>query len=72
MRKIAKAVYQTPDELEQRIKEREADATMLPPGAARQSVMKEIAQLRLYASIKRWAEATPQPPSVESANAARR
>ena len=60
MKKIPKATYQTADELELRIKEREADAALLPPGANRQSVLKEIAQLRMYANVKRWA-AAPQP-----------
>lgn len=60
MRKIAKAVYETPEQLEQRIKEREADAALLPAGATRQSVLKEIAQLRVYASVKRWVGSPPQ------------
>lgn len=61
MKHIPKAVYQTPEELDQRIKEREADAAVLPPGATRQSVLKEIAQLRVYASVKRWVGSAPQP-----------
>ena len=56
MHKIPFATYPTPDELDQRIKEREADAAALPAGAPRQSVLKEIAQLRVYAAAKRWIE----------------
>lgn len=59
MKRIPKATYQTADELEVRIKEREADAALLPPGATRQSVLKEVAQLRMYANIKRWAGSAP-------------
>lgn len=32
---------------------RQADAALLPCGATRQSVLKEIAQLRAYADMKR-------------------
>jgi hypothetical protein len=55
MKKIPRVSYQTAEELEQRIEEREADAALLPPGATRQSVLKEVAQLRVYATMKRWA-----------------
>ncbi|MDQ8729488.1 hypothetical protein [Bradyrhizobium sp. LHD-71] len=61
MKKIPRTTYQSSDELEVRIKEREADAALLPPGATRQSVLKEVAQLRMYASVKRWADAEPMP-----------
>ena len=60
MKKIPKATYQTPQELEERIREREFEAALLPPGTARQSVLIEVAQLRAYASMKRWVE-TPKP-----------
>ena len=53
MRAQGRVVYQTPDELEERIVRRQADAALLPPGATRQSVLKEIAQLRAYADMKR-------------------
>jgi hypothetical protein len=53
VRKIPKAAYPTPAELDQRIKEREAEAPMLPPGTAQQSVLVEISQLRAYAPVKR-------------------
>jgi hypothetical protein len=54
MKKIPKATYQTAEQLDVRIKTREADAATLPPGEARQSILKEVAQLRAYADIKRW------------------
>ena len=54
MKRIPKATYQTAEELELRIKAREADAARLPAGEPRQSILKEIAQLRAYADIKRW------------------
>jgi len=54
MKKIPKAVYQTPLELAERIRARELEAQMLPAGEARQSVLIEIAKLRAYADVKRW------------------
>ena len=63
MKKIPKATYQTPQELEERIREREFEAALLPPGTARQSVLIEVAQLRAYASMKRWL----QTPSTDKA-----
>ena len=40
MKRISKAVYQTPSELEERISERENEAAKLPPGEPRQSILK--------------------------------
>jgi hypothetical protein len=54
MKKIPKVEYQTPEQLAERIRERELEAELLPPGAARQSVLIEVAQLRAYADVKRW------------------
>jgi hypothetical protein len=54
MKPIPKATYQTPEQLADRIKDRELEAALLPPGTARQSVLIEIAQLRAYADVKRW------------------
>jgi hypothetical protein len=56
MKRIPKAIYQTPSELDERITEREHEAALLPPGEPRQSILKEIAQLRMYAEAKRWIE----------------
>jgi hypothetical protein len=56
MKPIPKAIYQTPSELDKRIAERENEAAKLPPGEPRQSILKEVAQLRMYAEAKRWIE----------------
>ena len=56
MKPIAKAVYQTADEIEARIQAREEQAARLPPGESRQIMLKEIAQLRVYSEAKRWIE----------------
>ena len=58
MRVIPKATYQTPEELAERIKSRELEAALLPPGAGRQSVLIEVAKLRAYADVKRWLATT--------------
>lgn len=60
MKKIPKVTYETPEQLAERIRDREREAALLPPGAARQSVLIEIAKLRAYADVKRWlASASP-------------
>jgi len=62
MRVIPKATYQTPEQLAERIRDREFEAALLPPGAARQAVLIEIAQLRAYADAKRWLSSAPSEP----------
>jgi hypothetical protein len=54
MRRNPQAIYLSADEIEQLVKEREADAHALPDGAERQTILKEVAQLRMYADAKRW------------------
>jgi hypothetical protein len=54
MKPIPKAIYQTADEIEARLRDRAAEAYALPPGEARQSILKEIARLRVNADAKRW------------------
>jgi hypothetical protein len=54
MKRIPKAIYLTADEIEARIADLRADAAALPDGAARQAILKEIAQLSVYADAKRW------------------
>jgi hypothetical protein len=54
MKRIPKAIYQTADEIEARIVDLKANADALPDGAARQSILKDIAQLRVYSEAKRW------------------
>jgi hypothetical protein len=56
MQHIPDPIYQTPDELDERIRLREADAAMTSPGEPLQSILKEIMQLRMYADAKRWIE----------------
>jgi hypothetical protein len=53
MKKIPIVTYQTPEELDVRIKQREAEAAALPPGGSRQSILVEVARLRSYAEMKR-------------------
>jgi hypothetical protein len=54
MKRIPKAIYQTPRQLAERIKACEAEAAKLPRGKARQAAEKEIAQLRLFLEAKLW------------------
>jgi hypothetical protein len=56
MRKIPQAIYLNADEIEQLVKEREAEADALPDGDERQTILKEVARLRMYADAKRWIE----------------
>jgi hypothetical protein len=53
MTRIPTAIHHTADEIYASIKTREQDAATLPPGEPRQSVLKEIAQLRVYAEVER-------------------
>jgi hypothetical protein len=53
MRKIPNSIYLTPDEIEVRIKEREAQAIALPPGQTQRELREEIARLHIYADMKR-------------------
>jgi hypothetical protein len=55
MRRLPKAVYQTPAEIEARIQRRMDEALSLGPQTKEhREIMKEIAQLRVYADAKRW------------------
>jgi hypothetical protein len=56
---LPKATYQTPEQLAERIRDRELEGALLPPGMARQSVLIEIAQLRAYADMKRCLSSAP-------------
>jgi hypothetical protein len=51
---IPDAIYLTADQIEQLIKELQADASALEDGPDRQTRLKEIARLRIYAEAKRW------------------
>ena len=64
MRKIRKAIYLSADEIEQQIRDLRADADALPDGPERQDILKEIAQLRMYADAKRWIKSPGLKPGV--------
>ena len=64
MRKMQKAVYLSASELEDVLKERLEEADALPDGPQRQALLKEIAQLRMYAEAKRWIESPGLKPGV--------
>src|SRR5215210_2664929 len=55
MKKIPAARYQSPNEVDRQIKEKQAMADALPPGDTKQKLLIETARLRTYADIKRWA-----------------
>lgn len=55
MKKIPKAIYQTPEQLYEVIAAKEVEARALPAGAQQQALLIEISKLRAYASMKRWA-----------------
>ena len=58
MRRIPQAIYQTADQIEEDIRQREVDARRLSPDTDdHREIMKEIAQLRIYADAKRWLSA---------------
>jgi hypothetical protein len=48
-----KDIYLTPDEIDSRIAEREAQATSMPAGGYRRQLREEIARLHIYAGMKR-------------------
>ena len=59
MKRIRKAIYQTAEQIELRIRERETEAIDVPPNTdEHRAIMKEIAQLRIYAEAKRWLAGT--------------
>ena len=43
----------TPQQIEERVKEREATAALLPPGKIRQAIFVEITQLRAASAFRR-------------------
>jgi hypothetical protein len=59
MKRIPQAIYLTPQELDARILERMFEARKQPADSEeRQAILKEIAQLRMYAEAKRWTESS--------------
>jgi hypothetical protein len=53
MRNRNKVGYLTPDRLEEQAEARASEAKQLPEGEARQKALRNAAQLRVYASMKR-------------------
>ena len=53
MHKIPDSIYLTPDEIDARIEEREAQAISLPSGQTLRQLREEIARLHIYADMKR-------------------
>jgi hypothetical protein len=53
MRKKNKVVFLTPDHLEEQADARASEAKRLPEGEARQNALRNAAQLRVYATMKR-------------------
>ena len=53
MRSRENRIFLTADQLEERASARIKDAERLPPGEARQHALKNAAQLRSYAAMKR-------------------
>jgi hypothetical protein len=47
------SITETADELDERAAERAIAAAKLPTGTARQSILRDVAQLRSYADMKR-------------------
>jgi hypothetical protein len=62
VRKIPRAVYLTADELDEVVAVRAAEADALSNDAAKHALLKEVAQLRVYAAAERWTE----PPRLKS------
>jgi hypothetical protein len=58
MRNKNKVAFLTADHLEEQADARASEATQLPEGEARQNALRNAAQLRMYASMKRLL--TPQ------------
>jgi hypothetical protein len=53
MRQKNKVVFLTANHLEEQADARASEATQLPEGEARQNALRNAAQLRVYASMKR-------------------
>jgi hypothetical protein len=53
MRNTKKVVFLTADQLEEQADTRADEAKQLPEGEARQNALRNAAQLRVYASMKR-------------------
>ena len=57
MKRVATVIFMTQSELDDRIRQREATLSQLPPDSPEHRiVMREIAKLRIYAEAERWLE----------------
>lgn len=62
MRRIPIVIYQTPAEIEDRIRELEIQALDLHvESAEHRQIMQDIAKLRIYADAKRWLTGPAKP-----------
>ena len=53
MKKIPVVTYQTPEEIEAVIAQREEGLKLLPAGQVKQRALEEVARLKSYAEMKR-------------------
>ena len=64
MKRIPRVIYQTPAEIDERIRELESQAMDLRADSAEhRQIMQEIAKLRIYADAKRWLSRAADRPS---------
>ena len=55
MRRIPRIIYESADEIEERIRQRELDSMQVSPNSKEhRSIMRELAMLRMHADAKRW------------------
>lgn len=62
MKKIPKATYQTPEELQDEIKKRVTAIDLLDEGELKQKLRVQLAQLQTYAEMKQWVSGSPVKP----------
>ena len=60
MKPIPRVIYQTPAEIEERVRRLELNAMRLKRDSEEhRNIIKEIAKLRIYADAKRWFKSGP-------------
>ena len=62
MKKIPKATYRTPEELQDEIKKREIAIGLLEEGEVKQKLRVQLARLQTYAEMKQWVSGPPGKP----------
>jgi hypothetical protein len=60
MKPLKQVIYLTPDEIDQIVADREAEASQMQPGTARRSILVEVSRLRSYADMKRLLTVPPK------------